>query len=282
MSDLPGPHESTNAEWQLKLDELLAHGREAAPRGKETREQIAGQYTVPMPSYVSLKSRGVNLPFLLAEPAWILAGSNRASELTPFMKAYANFSDDGIFLAGAYGPKVVDQFGYVVESLAADPDSRQAYMNIWRERPRGAKDIACTTGMQFLVRDDRLNMVVTMRSQDIVQGFTYDVFTFSCVANAVRLLLKAHGEEHPLGGKREYELGDLTVTAGSLHLYRDPFEKGDDQFMKARTLWSQAVEEDEVIHRAVAVVMQAGTFEEFVHVLREEAELCRALLSQSK
>jgi hypothetical protein len=281
MRRLPGPNENTNAEWQLKLDELIAYGLKVSPRGKETREQLAGQYTVPMPAYLSLAARKINLPFMLAEPAWILSGSNRLKDLTPYMRAYSNFSDDGVFLRGAYGPKIVDQLHYVVDCIADDPASRQAYLNIWRERPQKAADIACTTGMQFIMRPSlvegcfpELHCLVNMRSQDVVQGFTFDVFSFSMVAQAVRLLLR---ERDVLCG-----LGDLTVTAGSMHLYRDPFGKGDDQFLKARTVWSQATDEEAHIHEAVAVVMRADTYPDLIEALYSEAELCRALLTTPK
>lgn len=244
----------TNTRWQVKLAELLEHGDEVAPRGKETREQIAGQYRVPMPAFLTLSARKINVPFLLAEPAWILSGSNRLADLTPYMQAYSNFSDDGVFLRGAYGPKIVDQIHYVVDSLAEDQSSRQAFLNIWRERPGKAKDIACTTSMQFVIRGGRLHCITTMRSQDIVQGFTFDVFTFSCVAEGVRLLLGERGIH--------VELGTLIVTAGSLHLYRDPFGKGDDQFAKAED-WIHANDEDPTIAGYVGNAFKGGTYEEF-------------------
>ena len=52
---------------------------------------------------------------------------------TVFMKAIAKFSDDGIMFRGAYGPKVVEQLGYVTQNLLSDPDSRQAVININNE-----------------------------------------------------------------------------------------------------------------------------------------------------
>jgi thymidylate synthase len=260
---------TTNHAWQRKLQDLLRYGLQVAPRDKETREELAGQYTVPMPAYLSLRERKVNLAFMLAEPAWILSGSNRLEDLMPYMKAYQAFSDDGVFLRGAYGPKIVDQLHYVVDCLYEDLSSRQAYLNIWRERPQKAADIACTTGMQFVVRDGRLHCITTMRSQDIVQGFTFDVFTFSMVAQAVRILLAERGTYT--------ELGDLTVTAGSMHLYRDPFGKGDDQFKKAADLWVPATDEDDRISRAVDGVMQAASYTDLIDSLYAEAKICLAL-----
>lgn len=272
---------TTNRVWQCKLMELLTEpDYRPAPRGKETVEHISGTYTVPMPAYLTLVERGVNLPFMLAEPAWILSGSNRVSDLEPFMKAYRNFSDDGVFLRGAYGPPIIDQLPYVVDSIVADPHTRQAVIDIWRNGGRFAythrgdpcgwnvaKDVPCTTGMQFLQRGEALHAVVTMRSQDIVQGFTYDVFTFSMVAYAVAILVKERCG-------RVLELGNLTVNAGSLHLYRDPFGKGVDQFKQAED-WIHANAVDESIVEAVDIVRGASTYEELIGRLYHAAETCR-------
>lgn len=231
----------TNQIWKDKVVEIRDnYDYVVKPRGMEVREKVAGQYTVPMPAYLDLENRKVNVPFMLAEAAWIISGSNRLEDLTPTMKRYADFSDDGVFLRGAYGPKVVDQLGYVVDSLAQDQDSRQAVLNIWRERPGYSKDIPCTTNMQFLIRENKLNMVTTMRSHDIVLGFTYDVFSFSMVAKAVQLLLKEKGIN--------VELGDLTVTAGSMHIYETHYEKSEE--------WLQENAVNTAIGGLVRVIME--------------------------
>lgn len=250
-------HNITNDVWQDKVDECLNNYQyTAAPRGLEVRERLAGQYTVPMPAFIDLVDRKVNVNFMFAEAAWIISGSNRLEDIVPHMKGYAAFSDDGIFLRGAYGPKVVDQLGYVVDAIEKDLDTRQAVMNIWRERPGVSKDIPCTTNMQFIVRDGQLNMITTMRSQDIVLGFTYDVFTFSMVAKAVQLLLRERGVN--------VILGTLTVTAGSMHIYSTYYEKGEQ--------WLKSEDRDMDIHKAVAGVSSAQSYSHLIEMLKQGAE----------
>lgn len=250
---------STSTAWRQLLYELLNIPEETpSPRGRETREQIAGRYRVFMPAFIDLVDRDVNVAFMFAEAAWILSGSNRLADIRPFMDGYQAFSDDGVFLQGAYGPRVVDQLGYVVDCLEADNDSRQAFLSIWRDRPRPAKDIACTTSMQFLLRRGKLHSVTTMRSQDVVYGYTFDVVTFSAVANAVRLLLKERGVES--------ELGHLTVNAGSLHLYRDPFGKGANLYEKAEK-WVDSTDVDPTIGERVRAAWNADSYEDFIERL---------------
>ena len=232
-----------------------------SPRGMEVREQIGGKYTVPMPAYIDLKDRKVNADFMFGEAAWIISGSNRLEDLTETMKSYANYSDNGITLEGAYGPKVIDQLNYVVDTLENDRDSRQAIIGIWRERPRPSKDIPCTLNMGFMIREDRLQMVVNMRSHDIVLGSTYDVFSFSAVGNVVRLLLKDRGINIPLDENGTF--GDLTVNANSLHLYERHYNAIDN--------WVDSSDRDLKIGQRVINVMKAENYSEFISMLKAEA-----------
>lgn len=247
----------TNLVWQKKVEECLTRpDYTSQPRGMEVREIISGHYEVPMPAYIDLVERKVNVPFMFAEAAWIISGSNRLEDIKPYMKVYENFSDDGVFLRGAYGPKVVDQLGYVVDSIEKDNDTRQAVINIWRERPGVSKDIPCTISMQFLLREGVLNMVTTMRSQDIVLGFTYDVFTFSMVAKAVQLLLKERGIEA--------ELGTLFLNAGSMHIYERHYGDGHR--------WVDEIERDREIGKSVLKYTSAETYTELIRNLKKGAE----------
>lgn len=246
----------TNKIWAETVREIRDNpDHVASPRGMEVREKIAGQYTVPMPAFLDLSERKVNQNFMFAEMAWVSGGSNRLDDLTSTMKSYENYSDDGVFLSGAYGVKVVDQYRYVVDMIEQDRDTRQAHMNIWRENPRDSLDKPCTTGMTFLVRDDKLNMSVYMRSHDIVLGATYDMPTFTSVANSVRLLLKARGVD--------LELGDLTVTAASMHLYERHYEKVED--------WISSDERDKEIGARVLHTLQAETYQDYIEILKQES-----------
>jgi thymidylate synthase len=246
----------TNKVWQEQVELSLVHfDNVVKPRGIEVRERIGRSYQVSMISYLDLKSRKVNVPFMFSEAAWILSGSNRLSEVAKYMRVYENFSDDGIFLRGAYGPKIVDQLGYIVDTLELDPDTRQAFLNIWRERPGSSKDVSCTTGMQFFIRDNTLEMVVNMRSQDIILGFTYDVFTFSMVGKAVQLLLKERGIQ--------VGLGNLQVNVGSLHIYERHYKEAES--------WIADSEIDQSISNYVIKLEDSQSYENLIANLNEQA-----------
>lgn len=247
----------TNRTWQTVISDCYRRfDFVVEPRGMEVREILNGSYTVPMPAYIDLTARKVNLSFMFAEAAWIISGSNRLDQVTAYMKGYKNFSDDGVFLKGAYGPKVVEQLPYILETLLADQDSRQAVMTIWRERPSRSKDVPCTVAMQFFIRKGKLYSIVTMRSNDVVLGFTYDVFTFSMVAKAIQLLLKEKGVD--------LELGMLTVNAGSLHLYSNHYKQVELE-------WSLTEERDGSIELWVDEISEVQTYAELIEKLKELA-----------
>jgi thymidylate synthase len=200
---------STNTQWIKALENVLETGKVSAPRGMPIKELMAYQTCTPMEwPVVTVKERELGYKFMAAEAAWILSGDNRVRSIRPYSKAISNFSDDGHFFHGAYGPMIRDQLHFVIDALNADKDTRQAVMTIWRPNPRPSKDIPCTVSVQFLIRDGLLHVVDTMRSSDLWLGWPYDIFNFSMLARYVICHLK-----------QKPELGVIVLQAGSAHLY---------------------------------------------------------------
>jgi len=207
---------TANHEWLALLAYLLDRGDLARPRGMITRELLAYRTVWPLSQpVITVAARGLGYRFLAAEAAWILAGDNRVATIAPFSRRISDTSDDGLRFAGAYGVKFVEQESYVVETLLRDPLSRQAVMTFWRERPAPSKDVPCTVSLQFLLRDEHLHVVATMRSSDAWLGVPYDVHSFSMIA--AHVLLSLQKRDFAVGGA--YRLGRLYLTAASQHLY---------------------------------------------------------------
>jgi thymidylate synthase len=211
---------SANEAWIELLGRIMYDGHDAAPRGQKTREILACQTVIDMTRpIVTVKERveGRYYAFMFAEAAWILSGDNRVETIAPYSRMISNFSDDGVYFRGAYGPKIVDQLTFVVDQLVADPDTRQAVINIWRENPRPTKDVPCTISAQFMIRDGLLHCFDTMRSSDAWLGVVYDLFNFSMLSHYVCLLLRKRGVVVTPGA--------LHFTAASQHVYERNFEK---------------------------------------------------------
>lgn len=194
-------------EWLNALQDTLRYGRKVAPRGMPVLERLAPQVRFDgASSLIYHPLRDLNYRFAVAEWLWMLAGSDLVEPLARFNSQMRKFSDDGVHLAGAYGPRIVEQLRYVVETLRRDPDSRQAVIEIWRPAPGPSKDIPCTLSVAFYLRGGKLESVWTMRSNDLWLGLPYDAYTFSRIASAI-------------AGELGAEVGELVVTAGSSHLY---------------------------------------------------------------
>jgi thymidylate synthase len=201
--------------WLELASRVLVTGHSVKPRGMEVRELTATQVTFRgSESLMYHPDRGLNYRFAVAEWLWMLAGSDAVEPLARYNSQMRQFSDNGVSLDGAYGPRFMPQVSRVVDTLIRDSDSRQAVMVIWRPEDAWyppSKDVPCTISCQFLRRDGELQSIWTMRSNDLWLGLPYDAYTFSQVTAAVAGLLKV-------------PVGDVTVQVGSSHIYEQHFE----------------------------------------------------------
>jgi thymidylate synthase len=99
------------------------------------------------------------------------------------------------------------------ESLIKDKDTRQAFLrfSLPEHQWMGNKDQTCTMHANFLIREDKLNLSVVMRSNDLVLGLVYDMPWFMSLIDRMVDELK---EYYPNLTK-----GTYTHTVHSLHIY---------------------------------------------------------------
>lgn len=203
---------------------------ESAPRGKPIRELLAASFTLtdPRNRLISSPARAVNYGFAVGELCWYMRGDSDLATMLYYNRRMAQFSDDGVSINSAYGARILNggavtdaspsQWALCIEELRRDTDSRRAVMHINQPRDLrkaisfGSKDVPCTLSLQVLVRDRRLHMHAVMRSNDVVWGLPYDVFSFTCLQEAFLYQLQEAGV--PVD-----DLGSYHHTAGSLHLY---------------------------------------------------------------
>lgn len=189
------------------LAELITNGARATRRDMSTSESIASHLTLTdvEQNIVTLPGRRLNYAFMIAEWLFIMSGSNDAGVLTPFNSKMERFVEFERF-TGAYGPRIIEQLGYVMRVLQDDIHTRQAVLTIWRERPGASVDIPCTVSMQFIVRAGALDCITYMRSNDAWLGLPYDVFNFTQLQRYVAACIGL-------------PTGHYHHMVGSLHLY---------------------------------------------------------------
>lgn len=210
--------------WRDQLQRVLNLGLPSDPRSRPTRELLHTTVTVDsLYPVVCCPARRLGYRFMATEALWILRGQNDLKTLADVLPRYRDYSDDGVTLAGAYGPKILAQLDYVVEKLLADPATRQATLTIWERCPAPSKDVPCTVAMSFSLRAGQLHSHVYMRSSDVWRGLPYDIFSFSAV---LWLVVATYNQQvRPYPSRRAViEPGNLSVTATSSHLYEPEWQ----------------------------------------------------------
>lgn len=222
--------QTINYAWLKLLSNLLTRGMEYPSRNGFMLELPQQTISIDMSmSVLDVPSRKLNHNFMLAEAAWMIQGRDDVDYLTRFNKRMANFSDDGIILRGAYGPRIDQQISYVLDQLLASEETRQATLTTWVPNPTPSKDIPCTVAMTFMIRNGQLNMHVYMRSSDAWLGIPYDVFSFSIVAAYLtNLYNEALSDTHAHLGRRPVRIGNLYLTAASSHLYQEHVQRAHE------------------------------------------------------
>lgn len=138
-------------------------------------EPVTVSYLRPRERVLLNEARDANPFFHLYESLWMLAGRNDLAPLTYYLSSYADFSDDGETVNGAYGYRWrhsalsaanpcldnplgegVDQLKLIIEHLRAKPNSRRAVLSMWNIeddllKVDSSKDVCCNTHAYFSV-----------------------------------------------------------------------------------------------------------------------------------
>ena len=193
---------------------LMERGVIVEPSRGLNRELLGVQLELDRPRARLSRSETRGRPFsALGEFLWYLTGDNRLDFIVEYIPAYAADSEDGQTVHGGYGPRIFGQRGHnqlenVINQLRASSTSRRAMMQIFNAEDisRRFKETPCTATLQFLLRDGKLQLITTMRSNDAYLGLPHDVFCFTMLQELVARILGV-------------ELGTYRHFVGSMHLY---------------------------------------------------------------
>ncbi len=186
----------------------------------ETSELVGVLVEIERPRARLSRTETRGKPFsCLGELLWYLSRGNSLDFISYYIPAYRDESVDGLSVHGGYGRRLFRHHGHnqvrnVIDLLLVNSRSRRAVIQIFDaddiscHRP----EVPCTTTLQFMVRDDRLHLLTTMRSNDAYKGLPHDVFCFTMLQEIVA---------NSLG----YELGTYKHFVGSMHIYA--IDQGD-------------------------------------------------------
>lgn len=150
----------------------------------------------------------------IGELLWYFSASNDLEFIKYYIPHYSEFSDDKTTIYGGYGPRLFNMHGkynqvnQIIDLLKEKPTSRRAVIQLFdaKDLEQHYKDIPCTCTLQFVIRDERLHLFVSMRSNDAYLGLPHDVFCFTMLQEIIARSL-------------DVEIGQYSHAVGSLHLY---------------------------------------------------------------
>jgi thymidylate synthase len=122
-----------------------------------------------------------------------------------------------------FSSKYGAQYVQALNELLMNPNSRRAMMiynrpSIWNEfNENGKNDFICTNACGYYVRDGKMNVVVQMRSNDLVFGYKNDR------AWAKYVLEMMVSDYNAIIFHEKVELGTITWNVMNLHVYERHF-----------------------------------------------------------
>ena len=170
----------------------------------------------PLDNHITHKQRDWKLEYAEAEWQWYLSGDRNIKKLG---ELYGKIPPIWQRMADSFG-NVMSNYGwqwqrnhqidYVVGKLREQPNTRHAAISIYdgKEFERYRKDTPCTYAIQFTKLNDKLNMSVYMRSNDIWYGFCNDQYQFSMLQKMI-------------ADRLSIDVGWYYHHAHNMHLYND-------------------------------------------------------------
>ena len=197
-------------------------------RAGETLEfegPVITTYENPCERVIFWEGRDANPFFHFMEGLWMLQGREDVDFVAFYNKGMEAFTDNGKTFNGAYGYRwrkfyEKDQLDIVVRRLKENPDDRRCVVAMWEcnnDLDRTTLDTPCNTHIYFKVRNNKLNMTVCCRSNDMIWG--------AYGANAVHFSML----QEYMAARIGVAVGVYNQVSDSFHVYTELFNKMKDK-----------------------------------------------------
>lgn len=209
---------SADEAYKDLLKFVKQHGVDYDIRGSKCKEVINVSYRIEdiRNRIITEKNRKFPLKAALAEFLWYMTGDPRHEIITPYLKSWSNYSDDGSTVNSNYGFQWMtpyDQVKSIIQKIKRDPQTRQGVIDLYDKgyAKYYGGDNVCTPSFQVFLRENKLHMTVNARSRDLIRGECIDQFTFTMLQELMA---------NELGVKPGY----YQCNIGSLHVYETHYD----------------------------------------------------------
>ena len=205
---------NANEAYEYLHDKIIQEGIDFGDT--KTLFNVGFYMTDPKDRKIINKERNWKEDYAEAEWQWYLSGDPKVSALGDIYgkvpKIWKRMADGDGKVNSNYGYQWErnGQLDMVLEMLKHNKDTRQACISIYdgKEISDYAFDTPCTYAVQFTIVNNRLDMCVAMRSNDLWYGFCNDQYQFSKLQELVAFRL-------------DIETGTYYHFAHNMHLYND-------------------------------------------------------------
>ena len=205
---------NANEAYEYLHDKIIQEGIDFA--GTKALFNIGFYITDPKDRKIINKERNWKEDYAEAEWQWYLSGDPNIRTLGDIYgkvpEIWKRMADSNGNVNSNYGWQWerTSQLEIIIDILKTKPDTRQAAISIYdaKEISDYTNDTPCTYAVQFTIVHGRLDMCVTMRSNDLWYGFCNDQYQFSKLQEMVSKRLKI-------------DTGVYYHFAHNMHLYND-------------------------------------------------------------
>lgn len=187
----------------------------------DAAEILHASFTIQHPKqrWILARNPAINPAFALAEVVWILNGSNDADFINFWNPILPKFTGHSSKYHGAYGFRLRTHFGFdqlqkAYLALTNNRESRQVVLQIWDTKadfPQvdgqpSNQDIPCNLCSILKIRNNQLEWMQIMRSNDFYRGLPYNIVQFTTL-------------QEVMAGWLNVDIGTYNHLSDSLHLY---------------------------------------------------------------
>ena len=206
------------------IDELNSKNFTEDRLGGKTIEMIGASFLADEPAIFGQP----NQEYIDREIDWYMRMSTNITDIygkeeRQPPKAWQYAADRFGNINSNYGKLIFDdkfhhQYGMVLNELETNPDTRRACMiynrpSIWTEyNEDGKDDFICTNAVTYYIREEAIDCVVQMRSNDVVFGYRND---FAWQQYILQYLCEDLGDMSP---------GNIIWQVQNLHVYEKHFD----------------------------------------------------------
>ena len=205
---------NANTAYEYLHDRIIQEGVDFA--GTKALFNVGFYITDSQDNKIINRERNWKQDYAEAEWQWYLSGDRNIAKLgdlygkVPAIWKRMADTDGNVNSNYGWQWKRNNQIDHVVNLLKYNPDTRQAAISIYdcKEYKEYTNDTPCTYAVQFTILHGRLDMCVTMRSNDLWYGFCNGQYCFSKLQGLIAF-------------KLNIEPGVYYHFAHNMHLYND-------------------------------------------------------------